>query len=470
VLTIFISIIGFLLVVLFYLGLYLPIWASFSVAGVISVYFIMMFYRNRIGLLVLILFFVYLMPFIHIVPYLWFDFSESPENMWGLSVNPYMLDKHVIQLTAMIGLTGAVGIASGVTLSKGRIPERYGGMAFNQTMAFPVWFFWVFVGVLLSQLTAPQDTVFVSEYTKSSSLLANFNFSSSWMVSYVVLIYVFIDSLFELKPDVRRYKLYVFFLALLYVVLWLQLLRGDRESLPLVFGLGIVYYYYLNRTPLAVCGVKKRAWKAVVFLISILVVNLVVGHMRGLLSGVGLSDAFSIFNASVESGSIAFDKILKGTWSAVLLTPLSVAGDYVNGVLPINYGSDYLDLLLSLPPGFVADLFGYVRPIGPVSGPAHHMTYGLGGTHAVVVPFMNFLMAGVFIVQFLWAFVLSSVEKYNLKNVTVINLSILTTMIMAAPHWLWYGEKYGINAVIIWFILALLYKFSLMFSRKSFYS
>ena len=468
-LALLLAIVGFLLVGLFHLDSYLPIWVSVAVACTLSIFVILMFKRNRLGLLTLILFFVYLMPFIHIVPYLWFDFSESPQNMWGLSVNPYMLDEHIIRLTAMIGLVGGIGIASGALFSKGRVPDYYGGVVSAQTIVFPYWLLWVLIGVLLSQLTAPQETVFVAEYTKSLSLLSGFNFSSSWMVSYVILIYAFIDSLYDSNPSRRRYKLYIFFISLLYVVLWLQLLRGDRESLPLVIGLGVVYYYYFKRTPLAVSDSKKYVLKAVTLLLIVLFINMVVGHMRGLLSGSDFSDALLVFDKGVHSGAVALDNLIKGTWSAVLLTPLSVAGDYVNGVLPINYGSDYLDLLLSLPPGFIADFFGYTRPVGPLSGPAHHMTYGLGGTHAVVVSFMNFRMAGVFVIQFIWALAFSSIEKYSLRKVTVIKLSILTTMIMASPHWLWYGEKAGINAVIIWLILAFLYKCTLMLSRKSSY-
>ena len=145
---------------------------------------------------------------------------------------------------------------------------------------------------------------------------------------------------------------------------------------------------------------------------------------------------------------IRFNNIITGTWIGVLLTPLSVAGDYINGSLSIKHGQTYLDLLLSIMPGFLADWMGYSRPIDSLRGPAWEMRYGLGGTHAVVVPFMNFSMGGVFIIVALWSFAFAKIERYSIKRLTVSNLALLGIIAMVIPHGLWYGEKYIINASI----------------------
>ena len=154
-------------------------------------------------------------------------------------------------------------------------------------------------------------------------------------------------------------------------------------------------------------------------------------------------------------GRIGIANLIHGTWSAVLLTPLSVAGDHIYGLLDIKYGKTYIDLFLSTPPGFVADFFGYVRPIDAHAGPAWEMRYGLGGTHAAVVPFMNFRIIGVFLIPALWAYILTNYEKGALYRISVINLSLLGIVVTAAPHWLWYGEKNGFNALVIWLLLSL---------------
>ena len=149
---------------------------------------------------------------------------------------------------------------------------------------------------------------------------------------------------------------------------------------------------------------------------------------------------------------------MHGTWSAVLLTPLSVAGDYVNQLLPIEYGQTYVDLVLSAIPGFVADWMGYVRPIDATHGPAYMMRFGQGGTHAVVVPFMNFRMIGIFVVVALWAFGLSKIEIFCLTRPNVAKLAFIGSLITIAPHWLWYGEKIAMTGLIVWGLIFIFYK------------
>jgi hypothetical protein len=58
-------------------------------------------------------------------------------------------------------------------------------------------------------------------------------------------------------------------------------------------------------------------------------------------------------------------------------------------------------------------------------------------------------------------------EQFALIKITVINLSLLTTIAMAAPQWLWYGEKNGFNAVVLWLILSFFYRVSLGMFRSS---
>ena len=89
------------------------------------------------------------------------------------------------------------------------------------------------------------------------------------------------------------------------------------------------------------------------------------------------------------------------------------------------------------------------------------MRYGLGGTHATVLPFMNFRMLGVFLLSASYVYIISRYEKMALLQPSVINISLLCILCMAFPHWLWYGEKYIINALLIWLIFSFLYRVSL---------
>jgi hypothetical protein len=161
--------------------------------------------------------------------------------------------------------------------------------------------------------------------------------------------------------------------------------------------------------------------------------------------------------------SLDFSNMIHGTWSAALLTPLSVSGDYLHNIMPIRWGEDYLDLLLSIMPGFLADMIGYDRPLDGHNGPAFAKRYGLGGVHALVIPFLNFRMLGVFFVLCLWGFLLAFYENRLLKNLCVTSFALLITLATVLPHWLWYGDKNVINAIVLWFIFAWFYKISLSF-------
>lgn len=455
----------------FEIGIYFPITLSVVMLAAVSLYILQEYREKRIGLLIIIAWLTYLLPFIHIPPYISFDFNSNPTILWGLAVNPYMLDEQVIKLTAMIGAIGAIGIAFGISLSRQKIKQNlYANtetchFAFD-TMGLPIWLAWVVIGLLLSSLSAPQETIFTAAYTDSKSALDGANFSSAWMVSYVILSYAFCDALLEQKKSTRLFKVQIINFTIILVVVFLQLLRGDRECLPWVLGLFIAKYYWAKKiNPEAVF---KIAWaKLIILVLLIFVISLVVGGIRSGLVNSSLSDAIWLIGKLLESGSNPLDLIIHGTWSAVLLTPLSVAGDHIYGFLPLKMGQDYLDLLLSIIPGFVADAIGYIRPIDSLHGPAWEMRYGIGGTHSTVVPFMNFRMIGVFFISAIWALIIVIFEKWSIKHAGVSKLSLLVTISMGLPHWLWYGEKAGINMMSIWFVFWALYRISLSLDRSS---
>lgn len=463
---------GIIAAIFFHGDIFIPIWMSVIAFVGVSLYLLQQFRRKRLGVLMLLLWVVYGLPFIHVVPYLWFDFyGVGPLRLWILAVNSYLFDEQIVRLTAMIGAVGGLGIALGVSLNNNKIVRDTGlncrgDLRRARTLSMPVWFVWVLLGVVFTWLSAPQDTIFTAVYTASKSILQGANFSSAWMISYVILIFAMCDAIMDRNPVRRLLKRQVILGAIVFVVVFFKLLRGDRESIPLVFGALLVYFYWA--APLTRRGRLFLPWTKIAlggFLLFI--VSIIVGSMRHSLVGIdNLGDIISLFDEMAESGQFGVSHLIHGTWSAVLLTPLSVAGDHINGLLSLKFGQTYLDLLLSIPPGFVADAFGYVRPINSFSGPAWEMRHGIGGTHATVVPFMNFRMIGVFLIPALWAYLFTWFEKRTLKQLSVNNLALLCAAAMVSPHWLWYGEKYVFNALIIWFLLAISYRISLSLSSS----
>ena len=465
--------IGIFSVFLFHTDVFLPVWVSVAILSGVSLFLWSGYQHKRVGVLMLLLWLVYALPFIHVVPYLWFDFAnEDPFSLWGLRVNPYMLEERIIQLTAMIGAVGGIGFALGVSLNNKAIVldtglDAVGNQRRVRTLSTPIWLVWVIGGVALSWLTAPESTLFTAVYTASKSALDGANFGSAWMISYVLLAFALCDALLDQNPARKAFKRKVVFGAIAFVVVFLQLLRGDRESIPFVFGALLVYFYWA--APLTQKRQLQSPWKKIVAGGFVLViVSMVLGATRhSLIEIQDIGQLVGLLADLYESELIGISNLLHGTWSAVLLTPLSVAGDHVYKLLPLKLGEDYLNLFLSIPPGFMAGAVGYTRPIDALSGPAWEMRYGLGGTHAAVVPFMNFRMLGVLVIPALWAYIFTRYEKGALKRLSVTNLALLCTVAMAAPHWLWYGEKNGFNALIIWLLLAFLYRVSISISRIS---
>jgi len=407
------------------------------------------------------------LPFMHIIPYIWFDFNADPPSiLWGLAVNPYMTDKPIIELMSMIGAVGAAGFVAGASLLQGKLPmgsadkENDCRRKAGKTLSMPIFWMWVAIAIILTWISAPADTVFAARYTQSAAINVNWNFSSAWMLSYAFLAFTLADAMFEAVPRIGKLKRMIVLCSILLIVIWFQLLRGDRESLPFVLAAVLMYFMWGKGLLGAAKASMKINWPMMLLLVFVaFVAAYFVGVVRDSLTGVSsIADLQNVLSDLRETGAIRFDNIMAGTWSAVLLTPLSVAGDYINGSLSLKYGQTYLDLLGSIVPGFLADWIGFARPIDGLRGPAWEMTYGIGGTHAVVVPFMNFSMAGVFLIVALWSFACAKTERHSIKRLTVSNLALLGIIAMAAPHWMWYGEKNIMNALIMWLILSILYK------------
>ena len=415
----------------------------------------------------MLLFFVYALPFIHIFPYIWFHFdTESPLLLWGFPVNPYMTDKEIIELMSMIAAVGAAGFMAGTSLLRKKLSKaplrvlRGLYRAPGKTISIQVFLAFIATAIAFTWISAPAETVFTAAYTQSESLHSAWDFSSAGMFSYSFLVFALADSIFEPSQRIGKVKRKIVLYSILLIVIWFQLLRGDRESLPLVVAALLMYYVWGKALTDSTRRRVNLNWTVLGLLVFVVfVASYFVGALRfSLIEVDSVSSLLNMIDELEEVGVIGFDNLITGTWSGVLFTPLSVAGDYINGSLLLKYGQTYVNLFASLVPGFLANWIGYARPIDSFRGPAWEMIYGGGGVHAVVVPFMDFRMAGVFIVVGLWSFALAKIERYSIKRLNVPKLALLGIVAMAVPHWLWYGEKNIMNALIIWLMLSILYR------------
>jgi len=454
-------------VLLFHMGWYFPVWLSIAIFLAMSFVIAKQFREKRAGVLALLLWLIYALPFIHLVEYLWFDFSQDTSlKLFILEINPYMFEQRIVELTGMIGAVGGIGVGLGIVLSGKLLVRDIGSILNNnrlqrRTLPFIIWLTWVTVGVILSWLAAPKEAIDTAAYTASESAVQGFGFDSAFLISYVILIYSLCDALLENNVKMKALKKITVYCAISFVVVFLQLMRGDRECLPLIVAVALISVYWMapNRSShenhliftklLILCG-------------AIMLVALVVGSVRhSLTDGNTIEVVAHHFSMLFVSGLSSVASLMHGTWSGILLTPFSVAGDYIHELCPLRLGKDYWDFFLSIPPGFAAKALGYARPIDSLHGPAWEMRYGGGGTHATVLPFINFRMIGVFLIQALVAYLLTAYEKVILKKVNMLNLAAIGTIVTVLPLWLWYGEKNIINGFIIWAALGCLYRVSL---------
>ncbi|TDA69581.1 hypothetical protein E0765_00355 [Sulfuricurvum sp. IAE1] len=384
---------------------------------------------------------VYLAPFVHLYEYLIYGYDYREHAFGLLMSNSYSFVQPIIETMGLLAATGALGLLIGL-ISGGKFPGR--STLPSQSTYLPLsmrgfWFF-LLLSLFFAFIDKPTQTITEAAYTASLNLLqqAGISFNGAWQMSYILLAAAYIDSV--LSRD--RTKTYLFVAVLILETYW-QFSTGNREIIGFYLFLLLMNAYRIRRTKQAVF-----LFLAAVFL---LLVSQIVGVMRSM-----ATDKDLVEMAATMYENVYFDRMLQGTWSAVCLTPLSVAGDYYYGLLDFKYGSTYLDYILSLPPSFLADMLGYIRPVNGFAGPAWEMRYGIGGTHALVVPFMNFGIMGVFGIMFLYGLLLSRIEAklaannfYNLLLIGVFALNIL--------FWFWYGEMYMIRGLMAYAFAALLY-------------
>lgn len=444
-------------------NVYFSVKYSVIIILVSIVYFIKLFRKKRIGIVSLLFFLVFTLPFLHLIPYLWTDLTVRTDRVWGLVANPFQFNNDIMNLVGMMSTCGMMGMIlptlfirkknlHGVISDKSKIVRK--------SMPLVLWFIWLVIGLILSIISAPQESVLDAAYTSVGSVSRELNVNSAWLLSYVILLFALYDSLVEKNNYVRKIKKISIFSVIAYIVIILQFFRGDRESIPWLLACVLMIYYWLPFSTNTNFKIPKA--KLTIFVTLAFVISVIVGAGRGKISDAGnLSNAASITTNIIKENP----ELLKGTWTAVLLTPLSSAGDFLTNNKSYLWGEDYLNLILSIPPGFIADMIGYERPWGSGKGPAKEMIYGQGGTHSSVLPFRNFGLLGIIFITSIIFNLVIKLDDVTYRKPSMSSTILLSTIVTILPHWLWYGEKNLLNGLIMFYILLFFYKVSLSFKN-----
>jgi hypothetical protein len=407
---------------------------------------------------------VYCMPFSVLLGYLLdLDFIWHYTSR-GIEITRDLL---VIRYLVMMGLIGLLGLLAGMrwaTLATRDRPdpeEVVGPQRSGRTLADPVFYMLLPLAVLFSWVSAPPETILEAVYavSQSDAVATQINFPAAYMLSYILLVVLLVDAERERSRTRRTAKLLATGVATAYIVIVLQVMRGDRESAGLVAAL--VAMYLTSRAGVR-AGTSLRALTAARIrrltlpLVAMVVLFIALGALRSRLSQAGAVSQVLTPTQVVQLG------LSQNTWTAVLWTNLSLAWEYRELGVTYKYGQTYLDYLLSLPPGFLTQMVGYERPMEAWRGIGWEdaARVSAGGLHPVVPPFRNFGAFGVFFILMFYGFLLARIEQ-KAQAGTVGGRILWGSVFCAGFNWFWYGDMPFIRALMFAGVLYLMYRVAL---------
>jgi hypothetical protein len=284
-------------------------------------------------------------------------------------------------------------------------------------------------------LSAPNNSIFTMNYRDIVMQKSFAGIDSLWNISLVFTSIGIILSVCHSRKS-RNFSLLLFLTFLINY----HFAMGNRELLPLLIVLLSLSFAdkLIDISPLKVF-----------FYITILLFTSAFFNEIRFLKNLDFASIYNhLYLFTFTELEVIFSKLITGTWSASLLTLVSVLSDINYYTFNLLFGYDYVELFLSLPPQVVADLFNYERPWQRGNAPASDMKYGIGGINILTTSIRNFgfygpLLTGIFVRLF------SEIILYLFKKNTVFSICWYCILVSVVPFWFWYGDKVFLNTIII---------------------
>jgi hypothetical protein len=417
---------------------------------------------TRLSLLPRFLILLYAMPFSALIGYLF-----SPDFAWVFTPHGYDIiqDRLVVREMIAIGIVGLCGLVAGVSAATYRTTQTneldVAAPLAARTLGTGAFAAMVALSVAISWLSTPAETIFQKAYMTDqvATAASRVNFAAATLVSYILLVVLAIDIERDSNRPSRRKKVLALAIGVAYIIIVLQLLRGDRESSGLIVALAALYLtspIRMRKAKRRSSVIRKRIHRLVLPMILAVVVYVWLGGARSLL--VTGAETLGI-KAILQFG------LSQNTWTAVLWTNLGTAWEHRHGLLHYKLGQTYIDYLMSLPPGVISNAFGFERPLDAARGIVFEDPAGLsaGGLHIVIAPFKNFGMAGALLVLFLYGWLAVKLEIMNTRGTLAARLLWAST-VCAGFLWFWYGDMPYVRALMMAFLTYWLYRFALSLS------
>lgn len=452
---------AFILVFFFHIGFFFNTAISLILTAFVCFYIFYKFKKKVFGYLSVYVIFLCFLPFVHIIPLIFNPGLISEPFILGIGPGKTVLyDRRILELTAMIFLSCALGISFSISIFNIKNGSKYFNVYLKsdaqtiniKSLPLFLWFLFYFISIILFYgVTPPGGSIFQVTYGVRLAGFLDFT-DAAFLIAFIFLTITIVDSFLDQNNKRKKIKL---FFGLFFILFFLiSFGSGTREAAPLLLGLIILYNLINFKKDIPVIKIF--------FIILILfIIFQMIGYIRSELVGASFYETLMIIKHYLK-----FNFLILGTWSSSLATILSISHDYVDNLLKFKLGKDYFDLFISIPPGFIADYIGYERPFNINSGPAYEMRYGLGGTHITVLPFRNFGILGVFLISAIWFYFILFLERFSFDKISVLRSSTFVTIVTIMPLFLWYGEKNLINGIIIFYILSVVYRICLPPKKK----
>jgi len=407
---------------------YIPVWASLLLSAISFLLLLYAYPLSCVGLVPYMAFLLILLPISSAAEYLNPDWSSN-DRIWGLTPISYMYDLTIVEASFHLAVLSLYAMFLGMVMTsflynKARIspkpwPKSKMAACFISKKAFYAALFLCFVALAY---LSPSGNILNMAYIDLARSEVGASGATLYIFFYVFLIMLFIESQYSGYKSGQRWAIVV---LVIYVVFF-QFLKGNRECVPLILAFFYVWFLF---SPINSPLKKTKFW--MIFAVVVIASTGLLGVIRGqIFSGVLIGRDFSIDLIYIFTS---------GTWSAVMLTQLSVVGDLATGLKTYLHGESYWNEILSLPPGILADAIGYHRPVTYDSNLALQVSDGLGGIFFPVVAFWNFSVLGVLVVMFVTGSFIFSVSIMSMQHrYFFVCLSAVVAVVL--PHWFWYGE------------------------------
>lgn len=313
------------------------------------------------------------------------------------------------------------------------------------------------VAILLSYMSAPTGSIFAGEYggDQLNTIALAINFPAAYLLSYSVFIALAIDLVKDRTANVSLKTKYLA-LSIGYVAIFLQFMRGDREIVGLFIALMVLYIISPSwgaGSKLELRGIVKARF------------------VRCLkISGVGVIFllALGILRFSVSYGVYDLSNLFQANPWVMALTSFAAFFSSEESE-KLVYGETYIQYLLSLPPGFITNIFDIKRSIEADSNLAARLVdTGMtsGGAHVGLVGLQNFGMLGLFVIMMIYGGLARLIETHAIRT-RGISVFVWLNLIAAVPIWFWYGEMTAIRAIMGAIIAYGLITLSILKRRRS---